>query len=78
MDRHEGEEHLALKAAFRALLAGVKTGLQHIPMETGVCCCGSEMNGHSVYDGHQPRDEGEYFITKLIMDAEEALSDIST
>jgi len=61
-------------AAFRTFVDQVKTAAQHVPMETGVCCCGSPMNGHDIYGNHSPRDEGEYFITRLIRDAEEALA----
>lgn len=67
------ERHITTTLAFRTLLAQVKTMAQHLPINTGVCCCGSPMEGHTFYDGHQPRDEGEYFITRTIMDAEEAL-----
>lgn len=62
-----------LMLGFETLLDQVKTMAQQLPIETGVCCCGSPMEGHTFYDGHQPRDEGEYFVTQAIMDAEKAL-----
>lgn len=62
-----------LNDALRTLIDQMKTLAQHANIETGVCCCGSEMEGHSVYDGHGPRDEGEYYFTSCITAAEEAL-----
>ena len=29
----------------------------------GTCCCGSEMDKHSILDNHLPRDAKEYAIT---------------
>lgn len=63
------------RTAYVALLAQMKTIHNNLPIETGVCCCGSPMEGHSFYDGHQPRDEGEYYVTKAILDAEKFLEE---
>ena len=32
----------------------------------GICCCGAEMLGHSLYDGHSPTDAGTYHAEQLI------------
>ncbi len=60
-----------LRAAFQALIDQVKRA--PVVWETGVCCCGDPMEGHSIWDNHSPRDEGEYFYTTIIQDAERAL-----
>lgn len=80
MDRHEEEEmmslaerHAILRVSFMTLLVNMKTARDQLSIETGTCCCGSPMEGHSVYDNHSPRDEGEYFITSAIESAEKAL-----
>ena len=33
-----------------------------------VCCCGSGMDQHSVYDNHTPRCDKEYAITCYVED----------
>jgi len=62
-----------LRTAFTTFLAQVKTMAQQLPINTGTCCCGSPMADHDPFDNHSPRDEGEYFVTRAIEAAEEAL-----
>lgn len=45
-----------------------------ISWETGVCCCGNDVDKHGWGDGHSPVDEGIYFITKSIESAKEAIA----
>lgn len=66
-----------LMLGFETLLAQVKTMAQQLPINTGVCCCGSPMADHDSFDNHSPRDEGEYFITSAIEAAEKVLSNES-
>lgn len=44
-----------------------------ISWETGVCCCGSPVEGHGFGDGHSPVDEGSYFVSNAIAAARQAL-----
>jgi len=67
------ERHITMTLAFRTLLVQVKTMAQQLPINTGTCCCGSPMADHDPFDNHSPRDEGEYFVTRAIEAAEEAL-----
>ena len=62
-----------LRLAFMTLLENMKTAAAQLPIKTGVCCCGSPMDDHNAFDNHSPRDEGEYFMTKSIQDAEKIL-----
>ena len=32
----------------------------------GTCCCGADMEGHSVWDNHSPRDMKEYAVTSYV------------
>lgn len=61
-----------LHAAFSKFVSAIKRA--PISWETGVCCCGSDVVGHGFGDGHSPVDEGEYFISEAIKEAEAALS----
>ena len=33
-----------------------------------VCCCGSDMDNHSLYDSHTPRCQKEYAVTCWVDD----------
>lgn len=34
----------------------------------GICCCGEEINGHSLSSGHAATDQSSYFATSLYED----------
>lgn len=42
------------------MLKGIADFLDFAPAESGVCCCGSPMDGHTAYDGHSPVDQFSY------------------
>ena len=52
----------ALIEAARAALAM----LEMADCSTGYCCCGSAVDGHGIYDGHGPVDDGDYHQMKAI------------
>lgn len=52
----------ALIEAARAALAM----LEMADCSTGYCCCGSTVDGHGIYDGHGPADDGDYHQMKAI------------
>jgi len=59
----------------RSAFASFVSKIQQVPVswETGTCCCGSPMEGHSIADNHSPVDEGSYFIGNAIRDALSAI-----
>jgi hypothetical protein len=61
-----------LRGAFGVFVEAIKRA--PISWETGTCCCGNPVEGHGFGDGHSPVDEGGYFITTAITDAEAALT----
>lgn len=42
-------------------------------IETGVCCCGDYVEGHSYLSGHSPVDAGSYYWSKAVAGAHTAL-----
>jgi hypothetical protein len=48
--------------------------LQTAPLESGVCCCGSPVEGHGFGDGHSPVDELRYHASNLAEGLAAALS----
>lgn len=62
-----------IREAFLSFVDSVKRA--PIPWETGVCCCGSPVEGHGMGDGHSPVDEGSYFICNAIKKAEKDIID---
>lgn len=61
--------HAALAEALRA----ITDGIERLGYETGCCCCGGDMDKHTVGDGHSPVDQGAYFMEPLIAQARAAL-----
>lgn len=51
------DQHLA---DARKLLTDLRDFLQSAPLESGVCCCGSPVEGHGLGDGHSPVDDLQY------------------
>lgn len=56
-------------------LRGVREFLMSAPMESGVCCCGSPVDGHGFGDGHSPVDELSYAAQGQIERIDTALAD---
>lgn len=50
-------------------LAKLIDKIESYPLSSGVCMCGSEMEGHSVYDNHSPTDSGEYHLGLALKEA---------
>lgn len=48
-----------------------------ISFSSGVCMCGAEMEGHTVYDNHAPTDSGEYNVHEMLKEAKVALAALS-
>lgn len=44
---------------------------ENIPLHTGICCCGSPMEGHEnpLFCGHDARDIWDYYGEHLLIDA---------
>ncbi len=48
--------------------------LEDVDCSTGVCCCGSDMQNHGMYDGHSPVDQGQYAQSGAIEKARAAIA----
>lgn len=58
----------SLRARIRELEAGLQKAvgfLQDAPLSSGVCCCGSPIEGHGYGDGHSPVDDLQYHAGNL-------------
>lgn len=71
----QGKLSLATRTPdLREVLERVRDFLEAAPFESGVCCCGSPVDGHSYGDGHSPVDELQYAVSKQIEAIDAALS----
>lgn len=48
--------------------------LKQADLSTGICCCGSPVDSHTMGDGHSPVDDGVYYGYSIINQAEAALA----
>jgi hypothetical protein len=63
-------------ARCRNALEGVRRFLVSAPLESGVCCCGSPVEGHGFGDGHSPVDELAYAAMNQVEAIDAALNPI--
>lgn len=75
-EQHVEKSILAAKALRRCTeleswISETMRGLEHSPVSSGVCMCGSPTDGHeSALDcGHSPVDSGEYYLSELAREA---------
>lgn len=63
------------KSNAHKLLENCLAVMENVSMESGVCCCGDEMEKHSnVFDsGHMPVDSGVYAAGSLIKEIKKEL-----
>ena len=63
----------AMKLALEALERTLEM-LEQADCSTGYCCCGSLMDRHGIGDGHGPVDGGDYYQSKVIQAARQAIT----
>jgi hypothetical protein len=61
----------------RKLLLNAADWLKDAPIESGICCCGDPIEGHSYYSGHSPVDAVQYSAMQLREEIRAALEGIS-
>jgi len=62
-------------ARYEEMLRGVSRFLNDAPAESGVCCCGSPMDGHGYWDGHNPTDQFSYSAGQWVSEIRQALGE---
>jgi hypothetical protein len=50
------------EAAYKKQRDDLLAFMQSAPVSSGVCCCGSDMEKHGMYDGHSPVDTWDYAV----------------
>lgn len=74
--QHVEKSILAAKALRRCVeletwITDTMQGLEHFPVSSGVCMCGSPTEGHesALTCGHSPVDSGDYYLSELAREA---------
>lgn len=58
----------------REALGDARELIGHGDFSTGVCMCGSGVDGHTIGDGHAPTDEGDYYAGQVMERIDAALA----
>jgi hypothetical protein len=61
-------------AAARGALEKLRKAVDQVGYETGICCCGGEVNKHTIGDGHSPVDQGAYYMEPILAEVDALLS----
>lgn len=62
---------------YRDLLVSARSLINQGSFETGVCCCGDQVDRHTFGDGHSPVDEGWYAASQALEKIDAALQEQS-
>lgn len=64
-----------LKAAADALESAKET-LLHVNAESGYCCCGDPVDGHTIGSGHSPVDADQYAVQQTVDQIDNTLASL--
>lgn len=71
--REDRDAALKQVDGLRAALVEARELIAHGDFDTGICCCGDDVDKHGFGDGHSPVDEGGYYALGVMQRIDAAL-----